>query len=140
MRAILVILALLLARLVHAQERSVEDIVVPVAINRAKEIESRIQTYADSINFIQDHDFPRFLFDPCMDLDKSLWVYLEPRASVRWSILEKVTNKRAIEDIANSKDKRLKSNCAVVRKEWRTIPYLNKSFKQLARIRLGQIE
>jgi hypothetical protein len=115
-------------------------VITPVEIHREKRIELQIQSYADSINSISKQEFPRFLFNPCLDLDKSLWIQLEPRSSIRWSIFERVNNKAALERIVSSKDKRLRLKCKNIEKSWHGIPYTDKSNAELARKRLKSLK
>ncbi len=110
--------------------------IIPVSISREKRIEFQIQSYADSLNSPLTQELPKFLFNPCLDLDRSLWIKLEPSVSIRQSVIERVTNKEALERIVNSGDKRLRAKGKGVEKEWRDIPYLKKSWLQLTKVKL----
>ncbi len=139
LKTLLLLLGLFPLKSLSQDHRLDTTLIVPVAVDRLNRIELRIQSYADSLNYLSSEEFPKFLFDTCLDLDRALWINLEPTTSIRWSVLKRVTKREALDRIVRSTDKRLKLRCKNVEKSWRNIPYLKKSFLELARMRIKEM-
>ncbi|GAA3968853.1 hypothetical protein [Mucilaginibacter dorajii] len=115
---------------------------VGLKVDLIKQRHDKINAYADSINSYISGKLPDFLFDECFDWQKSFWPDLHSAVSVRWEILEKVHNQRALKAILNTRNKKLKRICD--HKSDKVYPYLSvpmieKSFYQLIQRRYKQI-
>jgi hypothetical protein len=104
-----------------------------VEIDRLKEQEKKIKTYADSINSYTSGELPQFLFNECFDLDGSLWKGFHSPVSLRWDVLNLVTNKIALKKILDVHDKKLEQKCNYSKgtNPEIVIPLIDKSFYQL---------
>lgn len=101
-----------------------------------------IAPYVDSINNYRD-SLPRFLLNPCFDWNASLWEDAHSPISLRWEILSKVTNMKALETIILQKDKRLKLHCSHSSDKvypYLAMPMIDQSFYQLIRKRYQQLK
>jgi len=114
---------------------------VGIGIDKVKERQEKINSFADSINNYVVGAIPDFLFDECFDNQSNLWTGLHSPASLRWQVLEKVSNKEAIKYILATHDKRLKRKCTYDKgsNPELIIPMIKKSFYQLLRKRHKQL-
>lgn len=82
-------------------------------IDRMKEREIKIKLFADSLNyFTKGTHLPQFLFNKCLDFNSIIptldFHYI---VSLRWCVLEKVYNKKALKEILQLNDPRLNEKC-----------------------------
>ena len=114
---------------------------VGLGIDRVKERQEMINTFADSINNYRAGTLPDFLFDNCFDSQSNLWEGFHSPVSLRWKVLEKVSNKDALKQILATHDKRLKKKCNYDKgsNPEIIIPMIEKSFCQLLRKRYKQL-
>jgi len=108
-----------------------------------EENEKELHSYIDSINSYTKGPLPNFLADECFDWRSYLWNGLHSPVSLRWIILTKVSNKKALKAILDRNDKRLKQVCG--RKHDKVYPYLSvpmieMSFYQLIQKRYKQLK
>lgn len=122
-----------------AQE--VNDTIPKIGIDRVKAREEKITVYADSINNYVSGTLPDFLFDECFDLQSSLWQGFHSPVSLRWKVLEKVTNKQALKAILDTHDKRLDKKCSYDKgsNPEIVVPMIEQSFCQLMGKRYKQL-
>lgn len=115
---------------------------VGLGIDRIKERHEAVNIFADSLNNYAGGQLPDFLFDECFDLQRNLWEGLHSPVSLRWKVLEKVTNKQALKMILDIHDKRLKQKCSYDKgsNPEIVIPMIEKSFSQLIRKRYKQLK
>jgi hypothetical protein len=103
----------------------------------------QFQLYVDSLNNYHKGSLPKYLFDVCFDLQAGLWKGgLHSPMSIRWSVLEKVNNKKVLNYILSLNDKRLKRKCNYMATPYPnlTIPMIDKSFYDLIKMRYEQIK
>jgi hypothetical protein len=116
--------------------------VSPLKVDIGQENLKKIVVFADSINKYYGGPPPQFIFDVCFDWNASFWPDLHSPTSVRWQILEEVTNKKALKMILKIQDKRMKLKCSHITDKvypYLTVPMINKSFYQLMRKRFRQL-
>ncbi len=75
--------------------RKTKDSII-IGINFIELRNKEISAYADSINRYTDGALPSFLFDLCLDWKAAYWPDMHTAISVRWLILEKVSNKASL--------------------------------------------
>jgi hypothetical protein len=112
-------------------------------IDRIEERIDQLTKFADSLNCYNGGVLPTFLFDACIDWNTLYWEDSHKAISVRWLILQHVTNKRSLKLIIEKHDKRLNKKCnKTYNNEYPhlTVPMIRKSFCQLIRARYKQIE
>lgn len=145
MRHFLLIGLLLIATFATAQTKKDSDQVHATPglhIDRIKERKGQLAKFADSLNNYNGGVLPNFLFDVCIDWNTSYREDSHKAISVRWLILQHVTNKRSLKLIIEKHDKRLNkicnkgSNNDYPRLE---VPMIRKTFCQLIRARYKQI-
>ena len=95
-----------------------------VIYDAKKEGEKEMKLYIDSLNIPSSKKVPNFIFDECFDSNKFLWKTLHSPVSLRWEVLEKVTNKEALKAILDTNDLRLKKKCEHLKKEESVYPYM----------------
>lgn len=139
----LIVMLLLNVQLLTAQNSDTSiHVSIGLGIDRVKERQEKINSFADSINRYAEKELPSFLFDECFDLQSSLWEGLHSPVSLRWKVLEKVNNREVLRTILNTNDKRLKKKCAYNKGSQPEIiiPMIEKSFYQLIRKRYKQLK
>ena len=126
-----------------AQTKSDTSVLVSVGLglDKVKERQEKINAFADSINNYTTGALPEFLLDECFDNQVSLWEGFHSPISLRWKILEKVSDKDALKQILATHDKRLKRKCRYNRgsNPEIIIPMIRKSFYQLLQKRYRQL-
>jgi hypothetical protein len=124
-----------------AQQKNDSVVIVNVGINRVKERQDRVNVFADSLNNYTGGQLPDFIFDECFDLQRDLWENLHSPVSLRWKVLEKVTNKKSLKIILDNHEKRLHKKCSFDKESNPAIiiPMIKKSFRQLIRKRYKQL-
>ena len=100
---------------------------------------------ADSINVMRTiYDSPDFLNNTCLDYQKYFWKNMHSPLSLRRMIVDRVRSKEAITLILSSKNVNLNGTCDKLRKDtigltYYSIPFIEKSFKELLENRLSQL-
>ncbi len=110
-------------------------------LDRVKERNQKIVIYADSINLYSGGKIPNFLINECFDLQSYLWQGFHSPISLRWKILGKVNNKKALKRLLDSNDKRLLSICNYEKgtNPEIVVPLIGKSFYELIWKRYKQL-
>jgi hypothetical protein len=101
-----------------------------------------VKAFADSINhYTVGTPPPNFLLDECFELDNLLWTSFHPSNSVRWEILQHVTNMDALKALMQSYGGKLKKKCCYERIHAYkiSIPTADQSFYQLISKRYKQL-
>jgi hypothetical protein len=106
---------------------------------RNNSLDRKLALYADSLSNYQSGPLPNFIKEICFEhTHEYLWPSIHSPISVRWKILEKVTNRKALIRIINSEEPSLDSIC--LEKGIDRIPEDGASFKQLITKRLKQLK
>src|ERR1700761_3691543 len=103
MKWLLLILIIICGTAVSAQNTN--DTAKFVTVTKGFKIRrsDEVKTFAYSINhYIVGNPPPNFLLDECFELDNLLWTSFHPSNSVRWEILQHVTNKDALKALMQS--------------------------------------
>lgn len=111
-------------------------------VDRVKQRHDQINAYADSLNSYISGTLPNFIFNECFDWRKDLWEDFHSPVSLRWIILSKVPNKRALKTLLLSHDKRLKRVCKYKGEKvypYITVPMLEITTYRLIKRRYGQL-
>jgi len=112
MKVITLIILMVQCFCLSAQTPADSVVIVHTGIDIVKENKEEIQALADSINNYDDGALPAFLLDSCFDAHSShLWNGFHDAKSIRWTVLQLVKNKHALELLLNSNDARLKGKC-----------------------------
>ena len=112
-----------------------------IGIDRVEKRKEIINNFAEKINNYKQGKLPSFIFNQCFDLQTNLWEGFHSPVSLRWKVLEKVTNKKALQHILFTNDKRLKKKCRYnkVSNPEITIPMIQLSTFQLLRKRFREL-
>ena len=111
-------------------------------IDRIKVRNEKLAVFIDSLISFKGGTLPNFLLNKCFDWNASLWDDVDSPISLRWNILSKVNNKKALKSILGSNDKRLKQHCTNLRERvypYLTIPRIKESFYILIKKRYKQL-
>jgi len=117
-------------------------VVSPFSVSTSNLRQKEISKYTDSINHYLGGKIPSFLLNPCFDLQRNLWLDMHSPVSLRWEVLENVTNKRAMEKIIKTKNEKLNVICQYSSTAYPeiVIPMIDKSFFELLNMRYKQIK
>lgn len=112
-------------------------------IDRVKERQRKIDIFSDSINNYNGGNVPCFLYNECFDLNAPLWRGFHSNVSLRWEVLQRVNNKKALKMLLKSaNEKKLNKKCSLINKDNQEdyIPLIDKSFRALIRKRYKEME
>lgn len=112
-------------------------------IDRVKERQRKIDIFADSINNYNGGNVPCFLYNECFDLNAPLWRGLHSSVSLRWEVLQRVNNKKALKMLLKSANKReLNKKCSLIDRDNQEdrISLIDKSFGALIRKRYIEMD
>jgi hypothetical protein len=143
MRVIFILFLIVNASYLFAQNKSDSgNLKTIINIDRVKERQKRIDIFADSINNFKGGDVPSFLYNACFDLQASLWNGFHSDVSLRWTVLQRVNNKKALKMLLKTGDKKLDEKCGSLIKNnpEEYIPLIDKSFLDLIRKRYKQMD
>jgi hypothetical protein len=95
---------------------------------------------ADSLNNYMSGPLPVFLFDSCFEERTSLQpTGVHGHISLRWEILKRVTNKKALKRALKNGGDRLKVKCGYIRRSDIRSEYMDKSFHELIVKRIKEL-
>lgn len=126
----------------YAQEPDSLNKYLFVSVIRGEELEKELKQLADSINHFSGEELPSFLKDECLDWQGRYWEGLHSPTSVRWEVLKRVENKRALRELLQIGSENLKKRCSWKKLDvypFLEIPDINKSFYELIKLRLTQL-
>ena len=101
-----------------------------------------INLYSDSLNNLSSaDDIPAFVFNECIEYDIRLRKDYHAETSVRWEILKKVSNKKALQIVMQSQDQRLRRKCVKYKDEKKlNNTFSDKSFYDLLKKRCDALK
>jgi hypothetical protein len=116
-----------------------KDIIKDTAIALDFNAERRMTVFADSLNYLsKEASLPSFLYYECFDWKTEYWPDMHHPVSLRQIIVNKVTNKAAIERILKADDLSLRKTCDV--KSSLAMPDSQKSFYVLFKLRYAELK
>lgn len=110
-------------------------------IDRVKERQRKIDIFADSINNYNGGNVPCFLYNECFELNAPLSRGFHSSVSLRWQVLQRVNNRKALKMLLKSANKKeLNKKCSLDRDNQEDhISLIDKSFGALIRKRFKEM-
>jgi hypothetical protein len=109
--------------------------------NYVVDSDSIIKEYVDSIEQIRSKNrLPIFLYNSCFAEELPIIIYHHPNMDLRWEIIKRVKNKKAIKLILNNEDKRLKDICSKKNDGSMSGEYANLSLYELFKMRYNNLQ
>jgi hypothetical protein len=105
-----------------------------LGINGKEKKAHEIKLFADSINKYSGGTIPSFLLNSCFDWQPYYWKDMHSAVSLRWIILKKVHNRKALKKLLHTNNNKLKDLCSHRSDKvypYLSVPMINKSFYQL---------
>lgn len=100
--------------------------------------DSIIKEYVDSIEQVKSKNkLPAFLYNSCFAEELPIVVYHHPNIDVRWEIIKRVKNRKAIKLILSNGDNRLKEVCSKKNDDSMSGKYANLSVYELCKMQFN---